>query len=87
MKILAHFFRLHEEITKTNLNSMDCPEIIDVRTFPVPKFLEVEDRPDVLDPLLPSLGLGLTEGAGNEVALLVLDSQHPLLDAGNKNDR
>ena len=53
----------------------------------MPKFLEVEDRPDVLDPLLPSLGLGLTEGAGNEVALLVLDSQHPLLDAGNKSDR
>ena len=86
MKILAHFFRLHEEIT----NEFEFDELsgnIDVRTFPVPKFLEVEDRPDVLDPLLPSLGLGLTEGAGNEVALLVLDSQHPLLDAGNKNDR
>ena len=87
MKILAHFFRLHEEITNEFEFKGLIRKLSSSGLFRRRKFLEVEDRPDVLDPLLPSLGLGLTEGAGNEVALLVLDSQHPLLDAGNKNDR
>ncbi len=42
--------------------------------------LEVEDVSDVLDSLLASLEFGLTESAGNQVALLVLNLKHFLLD-------
>jgi hypothetical protein len=45
--------------------------------------LEVEDVSDVLDSLLSSLKFGLPESAGNQVALLVLNLKHFLLDTEN----
>jgi hypothetical protein len=42
--------------------------------------LEVKDVSDVLDSLLSSLEFGLTESAGNQVALLVLNLKHFLLN-------
>ena len=43
-----------------------------------------EDVANVLDPLLPSLVLSLSECSRNEVLLLLLDIQHPLLNTGTK---
>ena len=42
--------------------------------------LDAEDCSDVVNPLLPSLVLGHSKGAGNEVLFLVLDLQHLHLD-------
>ena len=48
--------------------------------------LEVKDVSDVLDPLGPSLVLRLPEGPGYQIAFLVLDAKHSLLNTEKIND-